>query len=167
MFYRLLAKLLDYPSAEIQAALPEIWRHLEDLPNGERKVLSNFLVHLHWEDLLEWQALYVRTFDMTPDNALYMTHHLFGDDKNRGPALIDLTEFYQEYGLELAANELPDYLPLMLEFASQLSELEAKMFFSKWTKVLIQLALNLEKVESSYAPLIRLLEQRSQLAKVV
>lgn len=163
MFYRLLARLLDYPTAELQAALPEIWAQLEQLPEGERKVLSNFLAHLHWEDMTEWQALYVRTFDMIPDNALHLSHHLFGDDKNRGPALIDLTEFYKEYGLELAANELPDYLPLMLEFSSQLEQGEARMFLSQWVKVLNQLAQNLEKVESPYAPLIRLIEQRSQL----
>ncbi|QTR54690.1 nitrate reductase molybdenum cofactor assembly chaperone [Thiothrix unzii] len=163
MFYRLLARLLDYPTAELQSALPEIWAQLEKLPEGERKVVGNFLAHLHWEDMTEWQALYVRTFDMVPDNALHLSHHLFGDDKNRGPALIDLSEFYKEYGLELAANELPDYLPLMLEFSSQLEQDEAKMFLSQWVKVLGQLALNLEKVESPYAPLIRLIEQRSQL----
>ena len=163
MFYRLLARLLDYPTAELQSTLPEIWAQLEKLPEGERKVVGNFLAHLHWEDMTEWQALYVRTFDMVPDNALHLSHHLFGDDKNRGPALIDLSEFYKEYGLELAANELPDYLPLMLEFSSQLEQDEAKMFLSQWVKVLGQLALNLEKVESPYAPLIRLIEQRSQL----
>lgn len=163
MFYRLLARLLDYPTAELQAALPEIWQQMEQLPEGERKVISNFLAHLHWEDMTEWQALYVRTFDMIPDNALHLSHHLFGDDKNRGPALIDLSEFYKEYGLELAANELPDYLPLMLEFSSQLDQDEARMFLSQWVKVLNQLAQNLEKVESPYAPLIRLIEQRSQL----
>lgn len=163
MFYRLLARLLDYPTAEVQAALPEIWAQLDNLPEGERKVVGNFLAHLHWEDMTEWQALYVRTFDMIPDNALHLSHHLFGDDKNRGPALIDLSEFYKEYGLELAANELPDFLPLMLEFADQLSPEEAKMFLSQWVKVLNQLAQNLEKVESPYAPLIRLIEQRSQL----
>lgn len=163
MFYRLLARLLDYPTAEVQAALPEIWAQLDNLPEGERKVVGNFLAHLHWEDMTEWQALYVRTFDMIPDNALHLSHHLFGDDKNRGPALIDLSEFYKEYGLELAANELPDYLPLMLEFSSQLEQGEARMFLSQWVKVLHQLAQNLEKVESPYAPLIRLIEQRSQL----
>lgn len=165
MFYRLLARLLDYPTAELQGALPEIWAQLDKLPEGERKVISNFLAHLHWEDMTEWQALYVRTFDMIPDNALHLTHHLFGDDKNRGPALIDLSEFYKEYGLEAAndSNELPDFLPLVLEFADQLSRAEAKMFLSQWTKVLNQLALNLEKVESPYAPLIRLVEHRSQL----
>lgn len=165
MFYRLLARLLDYPTTELQAALPEIWTQLDKLPERERTVLSSFLAHLQWEDMTEWQALYVRTFDMIPDNALYLTHHLFGDDKNRGPALIDLSEFYKEYGLEVAndSSELPDFLPLTLEFADQLSEEEAKMFLSQWTKVFSQLALNLEKVESPYAPLIRLIEQRSQL----
>ena len=166
MCYHLLSKFLDYPSEALQSALPDIWVKLDDMPDHERKHISNFLVHLHWEDLTDWQALYVRTFDMIPDNALYLTHHLFGDDKNRGPALIDLSEFYKDYGLELAANELPDFLPLMLEFAAQLEPSEAKMFFSKWTKVLAQLAMNLEKIESPYAWLIRWLEHSTQLVKV-
>jgi nitrate reductase delta subunit len=110
----------------------------------------------------------VRTFDLTPEHALHLTHHLFGDDKNRGPALIDLTEYYKQFGLEIAANEggsneLPDYLPLVLEFTSQLDDEEGRMFLSQWTKVLNQLATNLEKAESHYAPLVRLVEQRSRL----
>jgi nitrate reductase delta subunit len=66
---------------------------------------------------------------------------------------------------EGAGNELPDYLPLMLEFAAQLSPEEARFFLSQWAKVLNQLAANLEEAQSPYAPLIRLVEQRSLLVK--
>ena len=64
-------------------------------------------------------------------------------------------------------NELPDYLPLVLEFAAQLDGEEARMFLSQWSKVLNQLAANLEKAESPYAPLVRLVEQRSRLGQPV
>jgi nitrate reductase delta subunit len=178
MFYPLLSKLLDYPSDDLYAALPELRAALgRGCTAEERSVLAGFLDHLAAMEPTEAQALYVQTFDLTPQHALHLTHHLFGDDKNRGPALIDLTEFYKEYGLQLAfgaanddgdapgVNELPDYLPLMLEFAAQLDPEEARMFLSQWTKVLRQLAANLEAAASPYAPLVRLVEQRSQLVR--
>jgi nitrate reductase delta subunit len=176
MFYRLLSKLLDYPDEALMAALPDLGREIKrGFEAAEWVVLDRFLNHLADQDLTELQGAYVQTFDLTPEHALHLTHHLFGDDKNRGPALIDLTEFYKEYGLELVAgdgaanedatNELPDFLPLVLEFAAQLDPDEARVFLSQWNKVLNQLASNLEKSGSPYAPLIRLVEQRSLLVR--
>lgn len=181
MFYPLLSKLLDYPSAELMEALPELRASpRQDLEAAEWIVLDRFMKELSEQDLTEAQATYVQTFDLTPEHALHLTHHLFGDDKNRGPALIDLTEFYKEYGLELVVgecaandrsededhvNELPDFLPLVLEFAAQLEAEEGRLFLSQWSKVLNQLASNLEEAKSIYAPLIRLVEQRSLLVK--
>lgn len=176
MFYKVLSKLLDYPDAALMAAMPELRREIQrGFEAAEWLVLDRFLNHLESLDPTEAQAAYVQTFDLTPEHALHLTHHLFGDDKNRGPALIDLSEFYKEYGLEMVANdvaanegggnELPDYLPLMLEFAEQLSPEESRVFLSQWTKVLNQLASNLEEAQSAYAPLIRLVEQRSLLVK--
>ena len=179
MFYPLLSKLLDYPNAELMAALPELRASLrQGFDATEWIVLDRFMKNLAEQALTEVQAAYVATFDLTPEHALHLTHHLFGDDKNRGPALIDLTEFYKEYGLELAVtredgdaanegslNELPDYLPLALEFAAQLDPEEARVFLSQWSKVLGQLAANLEAAGSPYAPLLRLIEQRSLLVR--
>jgi nitrate reductase molybdenum cofactor assembly chaperone NarJ/NarW len=168
MLYRLLSKLLDYPDAELLDGLDETRARLGhggDLDAHERSVLATFLDYLESLDASELQAAYVLAFDLTPEHALHLTHHLLGDDKNRGPALIDLTEFYKEYGLELASNELPDYLPLVLEFADQLDEDEARLFLAQWTKVLKQLAGNLEEAKSPYAPLVRLVENRAQLVK--
>ena len=173
MFYKLLSRLLEYPDQELVSAMPELHGSLrQGFQATEWIVLERFMRHLADQDLTDSQADYVQTFDLVPEHALHLTHHLFGDDKNRGPALIDLTEYYKQYGLEMAANdgganELPDYLPLVLEFASQLDGEEARMFMSQWTKVLGQLAANLEKSESPYAPLVRLVEQRSLLAHPV
>jgi nitrate reductase delta subunit len=166
MFYKLVSKLLDYPDEAMMAALPELRSDLrQGFEAGEWVVLEHFIKHLESLDLTEAQAAYVLTFDLTPSHALHLTHHLFGDDKNRGPALIDLTEFYKEFGLEMASNELPDYLPLILEFSTQLEHEEVQLFLAQWTKVLKQLAGNLEEADSPYAPLIRLIERRSQLIK--
>ncbi len=171
MFYKLLSKLLDYPDGALVEAVPDLLAHLRNgFEATEWVVLERFLKDLPGQDMTELQAAYVQTFDLTPEHALHLTHHLFGDDKNRGPALIDLTEFYKEYGLELAANdgaanELPDYLPLVLEFAAMLEPEEARLFLSQWSKVLSQLAGNLEAAQSPYAPLVRLVENRAQLVQ--
>jgi nitrate reductase delta subunit len=187
MFYKLISKLLDYPDAALIAALPELRDEIKqgsgrEYEAAEWVVLDRFLGYLSSLDQTDLQAAYVQTFDLTPEHALHLTHHLFGDDKNRGPALIDLTEFYKEYGLEMRtaaatkaandevaddgkSNELPDYLPLVLEFAAMLEDEEARMFLSQWSRVLNQLASNLEEAGSPYAPLIRLVEQRSQLVQ--
>ena len=176
MFYQVLSKLLDYPSDELMAALPELRGEIKrGFEAAEWLVLDRFLNHLEKLDPTEAQGAYVLTFDLTPEHALHLTHHLFGDDKNRGPALIDLAEFYKDFGLEMVTkeaaanedsiNEIPDYLPLMLEFASQLSTDEARFFLSQWARVLNQLASNLEEAQSPYAPLIRLVEQRALLVK--
>lgn len=180
MLYQTLSKLLDYPDRDLLDALPELRERLgrdRAMELLERQTLAVFLEYLDSMALTELQAAYVMTFDFTPEHALHLTHHLFGEDKNRGPALIDLTEFYKEYGLELASpqnagegdeappNELPDYLPLVLEFASQLEAEEARMFLNQWVKVLRQLGDNLTQAESPYAPLVRLVEHRGQLVR--
>lgn len=168
MFYKLTARLLEYPQQALLDALSDLRPLLTTLPAEESSVLGAFMQGLSAQTLTAAQADYVQTFDMAPAHSLHLTHHLFGDDKNRGPALIDLSEYYKHYGLELAANdgrfeELPDYLPLMLEFVSQLEADEARLFLSQWHKVLQQLAANLERADSAYAPVLRLLEQRSAL----
>jgi nitrate reductase delta subunit len=88
---------------------------------------------------------------------------LFGDDndKNRGPALIDLGELYKDYGVKVMTNELPDYLPLVLEFVAFLEDEEATAFLSDANKVLTVLAKNLDKAQSPYAPLLSIVKSRS------
>jgi len=168
MPYRMIAKLLDYPDEALLGALPELREHLgrdRTMELLERQTLAGFLEYLESMDLTALQSAYVLTFDLTPEHSLHLTHHLFGDDKNRGPALIDLTEFYQEYGLEQSSNELPDYLPLILEFTAELEEAEGRMFLAQWVKVLRQLGDNLTQAKSPYAPLVRLVEHRGQLVE--
>ena len=171
MFYRIVSTLLEYPDAELRAALPEIRAaatSADDITPEERSVLLAFCDVLEarvTREPLVLEEEYVRTFDMVPEHSLHLTHHLIGEDKNRGPALIDLGEFYKGYGVDITAEakELPDYLPLMLEFVSLLEAEEAKLFLSRWTKVLRQLRANLDEDASPYARLVELVELRSQL----
>lgn len=168
LLYKITSALLEYPDQELKSVLPEITSLLysEAISDEERSTMKRFMQWLDAQDVTDLQASYVTTFDMNPEHSLHLTHHLFGDDRGRGPALIDLTEYYRGFGLEADAKELPDYLPLILEFASTLEEFEAKMFLGQTVKVLTQLASNLEAAESPYAPLVRMIEKRGQLAPV-
>lgn len=178
--YNLLAALLDYPSDELLDMLKEeiasagSVRSLVERTDAEhicsadeKDRIVTFIDWLIKEDPSLLQANYVQTFDLTPEHSLHLTHHLFGDDKNRGPALIDLSEYYKTYGFTLRdERELPDFLPLVLEFVSQLGRDEAAVFLADVAKVLKVLASNLEEAGSSWAPLVRVIENHGKLTRL-
>jgi nitrate reductase delta subunit len=163
ILYNVLARLLDYPVLELKSHMLEIREAITNEPEiseGELDVLNSFLDHVAETPLLDLEQEYVQTFDMVAEHSLHLTHHLFGDDRGRGPALVDLGEHYKGMGLEAKEGELPDYLPLILEYVSTLEEIEAQIFLADAVKVLTVIAANLEKAENRYAPLLRLVEQR-------
>lgn len=100
-----LARLLLYPEAPLDAA-----------PAGDRHV-DAFLAATRGVPLDRLQDDYVRTFDFDKRTNLYLTYHLHGDGRRRGVELVRLKRRFREAGLELAEGELPDYLPVLLEFA--------------------------------------------------
>jgi nitrate reductase delta subunit len=169
--YKILSVLLEYPDQELIDHLPEIREVVgksHDINAVEKDSVRKVIDHLAGTPLTELQASYVQTFDLTPEHSLHLTHHLFGDDndKNRGPALIDLGELYKDYGVSTVTNELPDFLPLILEFAAGLEGDEAAVFLSDASKVLGVLADNLTKADSPYAPLLSLIESRATLTRL-
>ncbi len=166
--YKILARLLDYPSRELMENLQAINKMVSEDPDitaSERDALKQFIAWMQIHDLTGIQSDYVQTFDMTPEHDLHLTHHLFGDDRGRGPALIDLSEYYKASGLDLVEGEIPDYLPLILEYVSTLDDLQARVFLADASKVLKVLVENLEKAQTPYAKLLRIVEQRGRLAQ--
>ncbi len=169
--YKILSALLEYPEEELMENLPEIRAIVEkstEIAAEERVALQKFIDYLAGTPLTELQIRYVDTFDRVPEHSLHLTHHLFGDesDRNRGPALIDLSEMFKEYGVKTVTNELPDYLPLILEFASYLGGSEATVFLSDVGKVLGILTANLTKAESPYAMPLSIIESRATLTRL-
>ncbi len=169
--YKVLSVLLEYPEQELIDNLPEVRAAIDestDIDAEEKKALLKFLDHLSSKPLTEVQADYVNTFDRTPEHSLHLTHHLFGDesDRNRGPALIDLSEMFKEYGVKTVTNELPDYLPLLLEFAAYLDGSEATVFLSDVNKVLGLLADNLAKAGSPYAAPLSIIKSHATLTRL-
>ncbi len=175
--FKLLSVLLDYPGDGVLEALRAL---AGDDPQGfvagtdaagllseiETRELAGFMATLLARPGTEVQAEYVQAFDLTAEHSLHLTHHLFGEEKSRGPALIDLGEFYRSYGLKADEKELPDYLPVILEFVSTLSLDEARVFLADVSKVLKVLADNLEQSGSPYAPLVRIIENQGSLARL-
>lgn len=165
--YKLLAVLLEYPTREFRDHLDAIEAAIPGLDNAtgkEKGVLHDFTAWARSLPLTEFQAQYVKTFDLTPDNALYLTHHLFEEqDRNRGPTLIRLSEYFKQAGFEIENGELPDYLPLILEYVSTLdNDARARTFLSQSADVSAIVAENLETIASPYAPLLRIVERHGR-----
>lgn len=167
LIYKVLSLLLDYPDRELQEnldAMAEVVRSEPGLGATEQRELLRVIDWMRSKPLLELQAGYVETFDLKAEHSLHLTHHTFGDSRERGPALVELGEFYKSQGLETRPGELPDYLPLILEYAATLEEFEARMFLAQPAKVLAGIAASLEKKQSPYAPLVRTVERHGRLA---
>src|SRR3990172_12915718 len=116
---KLLAVLLSYPSTELVAALPELARRFgEDgsLSPGTRKALAGLLAELKRGDLLDLQERYVAQFDTGRSTSLHLFEHVHGDSRDRGQAMVDLNALYRRSGFVINVNELPDYLPAVVEY---------------------------------------------------
>ncbi|KEF31826.1 Respiratory nitrate reductase delta chain [Marinobacter nitratireducens] len=118
---KVLARVLEYPTEELQASKDALVAAvLEDsrLPRQSKQHLLTCLDRLCDGDLLDLQEEYVGTFDKGRATSLLLFEHVHGESRDRGQAMVDLMEEYRRNGLELDARELPDYLPLFLEYLS-------------------------------------------------
>jgi nitrate reductase molybdenum cofactor assembly chaperone NarJ/NarW len=111
--WQLLSVLLQYPDVELAEAVVE----LEHAAGGSVP-LEGFVACLRETPLRELQAVYVQTFDFDRRASLYLTYHTHGDRRQRGLELVRLKRRFSEAGLPLPDGELPDYLPVLLEFAA-------------------------------------------------
>ncbi|PCJ18633.1 MAG: nitrate reductase molybdenum cofactor assembly chaperone [Gammaproteobacteria bacterium] len=158
--YVLMAKLLDYPSDELLENLPIIEQSLQeasDLSAGQKQTLLKVAAEIKATPLMELQGTYVDTFDMNGKHSLHITHHLYGEEAERGLAMADLITHYQKYDLDISNGELPDFLPLILEFLSILEPAEADGFLSQAANAIDLLYKNLKESECFYAPIIGVL----------
>ena len=116
--YKLLSVLLQYPDERLLEALPAIGEAVDGLPRTSRRTLRRFHGYLAGTRPVALQQAYVETFDLQRRASLHLTYFTHGDTRKRGAALLRLKRLYAAAGLEPATGELPDYLPLMLEFAA-------------------------------------------------
>ena len=168
---RALAHLLAYPDAQLRAVLPELAQALaqERALRPERLAeLQNLCSQLQLSDPLEVEARYVETFDRGRSTSLHLFEHVHGDSRDRGPALVDLMQTHERAGLSFSASELPDHLPVVLEFASTQSPEVARSFLGEMAHILQALFSALLARGTPYASVVAaILEIAGQQAQPV
>jgi nitrate reductase delta subunit len=131
---RALAFLLRYPDARMRAHLEEVGAALRTeaaLAPTRLAEIDRLIERLAVLDPLQVEGDYVDTFDRGRRTSLHLFEHVHGDSRDRGPAMVDLAQTYERTGLLLAPDELPDYLPVVLEFASTQPAKQARAFLGE------------------------------------
>jgi nitrate reductase delta subunit len=168
---RVLARLLGYPDAELRSHLGELSTALHSertLGSARLAELDALLRSLAARDPIELEADYVQLFDRGRSTSLHLFEHVHGDSRDRGPAMIDLAQTYEKAGLYLAEGELPDYLPVVLEFVSTQPAQEARAFLGEMAHILNAIFSALVKHQSPYASVLgALLEIAGEKAQAV
>ena len=154
---RALSRLLQYPDRELMDHLSEVAAALYEMPKLSKKVqvgLEEFVNNLEASDLMDSQENYVECFERGRATSLHLFEHVHGDSRERGQAMVDLLQTYKEGGLQLSANELPDHLSIILEFASTLPLDQAKQFVGEMAHILNAVYSTLVARNNRYAWLI-------------
>ena len=125
---KLSGVLLDYPRDELWQHGEELLEACDDpaLSPARRRQLQTFVRDLLATDPLDAQDRWLATFDRGRSMSLLVFEHIHGESRDRGQAMVDLIDAYRKNGFELDARELPDYLPLLLEYLSHRPQAEAK-----------------------------------------
>jgi nitrate reductase molybdenum cofactor assembly chaperone NarJ/NarW len=155
--FQALSALLSYPSADLKSAAGVIgWTlHKEKvLTPMAVKALNPLLSDLAQMDLYDLQERYVLLFDRSRTLSLNLFEHVHGESRDRGGAMVDLLETYRAGGMDLESSELPDHLPVLLEFLSTRPLDEAKEILADAGHIIAALAERLKRRESSYAAVL-------------
>ena len=168
---RVLAHLLRYPDAELRAHLTEMADALQSeaaLSAQRQEELNALLMRLGSLPSLQVESEYVELFDRGRSTALHLFEHVHGDSRDRGPAMIDLIQTYEQAGLYLGAEELPDHLPVLLEFASTQPLQQAREFLAETAHIVRVIFSALLKRQSPYASVLAaVLELSGEKAEAV
>ncbi|QUT13400.1 nitrate reductase molybdenum cofactor assembly chaperone [Rahnella inusitata] len=157
---RLIGLLLDYPSEDLwehQIELLEAVTESSELNAAQRLSLALYITTFCQKDLLDAQSAYTAMFDRGRATSLLLFEHVHGESRDRGQAMVDLMEQYREAGLEIDSRELPDYLPLYLEYLTTRDEQLARDGLRDIAPILALLSARLQERDSHYAELFDLL----------
>lgn len=157
-----LSLILSYPAAELQAAMTEIGGTLAAetrLTAKARRDLRPLVEALGQDDLYALQEGYVALFDRSRTLSLNLFEHIHGESRDRGGAMVDLLEMYRAGGYEPTGWELPDHLPMLLEFLATRPASEARETLAEAAHILEALATRLARRESAYAAVFAALLQ--------
>jgi nitrate reductase delta subunit len=151
---KVLSALLAYPSADLAAAADELKGALlaeRVIPRQQLEAVLRLIDEVAQGDLYDLQERYMLLFDRTRSLSLHLFEHVHGESRDRGQAMVDLLKLYEEAGYSPTATELPDYLPLFLEFAAEQDPAAALDLVGQPGHVFAALKERLDKRQSAYA----------------
>ncbi|MBZ0124704.1 MAG: nitrate reductase molybdenum cofactor assembly chaperone [Roseovarius sp.] len=157
-----LSLVLSYPTRELQEAMPEIGGVLaadSRLTTAARRALRPLVEALGAQDIYALEERYVALFDRSRTLSLNLFEHVHGESRDRGGAMVSLMETYREAGFEPATSELPDHLPVLLEFLSTRPFAEAREMLADAAHIVEALNARLDRRESPYAAVFAALLQ--------
>jgi nitrate reductase delta subunit len=152
--WRIAALLLDYPSTQTLTLTDQLSAAVMELPAAVGAPILDFLGDFCAADPLRVAAQYVETFDMRRRTSLHLTYYAYGDTRKRGMALLRFKHAYRQAGMQPKDSELPDYLPLVLEFAATIDPAQGERLLAEHVPVLELLRLSLQDSGSAYASLL-------------
>lgn len=165
-----LSRLLTYPDPElVEMASPLAGVLAEEalVAPQARTGLAPLLAALADEDIYELQAAYCGLFDRTRRLSLHLFEHVHGESRDRGQAMVDLAALYEKGGLAITANELPDFLPLFLEYAATRPHDEAMALLADVDHILAMLEERLAERGSDYAAVFTALRSLNGAAEAI
>lgn len=162
---RLISLLLDYPTAELTAERDALLAVVteSDLSSERQQDVAAFIQHYFEQDLLDWQEEYDSLFERGRSVSLLLFEHVHGESRDRGQAMVNLQNQYKEAGLDISVKELPDYIPLYLDFLSTQGADNARMGLQEVAHIMALLACRLEQRDSRYNSLFHALLDISQM----
>lgn len=159
-----ISRLLDYPNESLiddEADLcHSIWS--SPLKESTQEKLQQFMWQQLDRNLLDIQSEYDGLFERGRSLGLWLFEHVHGESRDRGQAMVDLLNQYKLAGLEISQKELPDYIPLYLEFLATQGEENARIGLQEVENILALLHARLEKRESHYTVLFSALLELAQ-----
>ena len=161
--YAVLSALLQYPEPELIDNLPALAGLMAAAPSLHAPLLPLF-AWLGRGRLIDLQQEYVSTFDRNPSHSLHLFEHIHGESRDRGQAMVARMEEYKKHGLQMTGDDLPDYVPLFLEFLDQQAAAEAARLLGDAVHVLAHIGGKLAANGSPYAGVFAVLEQLSPVA---
>ncbi len=151
--FKILSLLLSYPTEETYRLLPEVKKILRReklLPADAVRDIGTFVDFFHKKSLLEWQEHYVQLFDLSRTVSLYLFEHVHGESRDRGQAMVDLAEVYAANGMALNPSELPDYLPVFLEFLAHQTPENASEYLADIIDIAATIHYRLKEADNPY-----------------
>ncbi len=159
-----LSLILSYPTQELQDAMPEIGAVLASetrLTAAARRDLRPLIDALTSDDIYDLQERFVMLFDRSRTLSLNLFEHVHGESRDRGGAMVSLVETYRAAGFDPATSELPDHLPVLLEFLATQSFVEARDTLADAAHIFEALVTRLDRRESPYGAVFAALLQLS------